>query len=48
MSAFSLGGIVADVLIAILGFLSSPFGGRDIGHEFMKSAGLRSGPRRRK
>ncbi len=48
MSAFSFGGLIADVLISVLSFLASPFGGRDIGHEFLKFAGLRRGPTRRK
>jgi hypothetical protein len=48
MSAFSLSGLVAEVAMALLGALASPFGGRDIGRGFLKIAGLRRGPSRRK
>lgn len=48
MSSFSLTGLVADMIVGLLGILASPFGGRDIGHGFLKIAGLRRGPSRRK
>ena len=48
MSSFSFTGLVADVVLTVLGMLASPFGGRDIGYGFLKVAGLRRGPSRRK